>query len=525
MPRRRSKWETFGRIAGGAGQAMLQYWLAQQERKQERELLKMRLENDPRLLMMREQLGMVQDILGRDQIEGSPSGEMDDAQTVTFLGDRHQGLAEIQDRAPIMGIGHPRVDNLFLPEDAPVTPTDVLLAEIPEWGFGTTGTHIGLPGAITEEGVFGGDPATPDVDLSGLDVGPFGEQRRQQAVQEIAEQTRDVPAPRGSRRPTAGESPDFKAGTSEIGPEPPMWTGRCQKYFDDKRKADMAGVGEFFETPPGGPCGENEKNPDWQIWMAKQKRAAEAGENVQCETIEQGTSSYKICFKVADLLEGGGQGIRIGDSKREEERIDSEITVRREMSTLSGYVNELERLIPRIWSEGRTPASIMGTCLDITLTDKVGPLQQWLQQTLRQGEGAEQAGLETDTDLAIREWLRLQQGWAGELARLGGEGSSRLSDQDVSRAQAMLPWCSSTYSDALGAVEQLRRGIARKIEAARRGYDDRNVFAPEGGMPTEIPAPEASVGVQDAAVPPDAREISSSGRSAHRPPQNRRRTP
>ena len=501
MPRRRSKWETFGRIAGGAGQAMLQYWLAQQERKQERELLKMRLENDPRLLMMRERLGAVQDILG-----GGPSGETDDGQIVASLGDRYPGIAEIQDRAPIMGIGQPRVDNLFLPEDAPVTQTDVLLAGIPEWGFGTTGTHIGLPGAITEEGVFGGDPATPDVDLSVVDVGPFGEQRRQQAVQQIAEQTRDVPAPRGSRRPTAGESPDFKAGTSEIGPEPPMWTGRCQKYFDDKRKADLMGVGEFFETPPGGPCGENEKNPDWQIWMAKQKRAAEAGENVRCETIEQGTSSYKICFKVADLLEGGRQGIRIGDSKREQERIESEITVQREMSTLSGYVEELEKLIPRIWSEGRTPASIMGTCLDITLTDKIGPLQQWWQQTRREYEGAEQAGVQTDTDLAIREWLRLQQGWAGELARLGGEGSSRLSDQDVSRAQAMLPWCSSTYADAMGAVTQLRNGIARKIEAARQGYDERNAFAPGGGMPTEIPAPEASVGVQDAAVPPDAGE-------------------
>ena len=144
MPRRRSKWETFGRIAGGAGQAMLQYWLAQQERKHDRELLEMRLKNDPRVLMMRERLGAVQDILGRDQIEGSPSGEMDDGQIVAFLGDRYPGLAEIQDRAPIMGIGQPRVDNLFLPEDAPVTPTDALLAEIPEWGFGTTGTHIGL---------------------------------------------------------------------------------------------------------------------------------------------------------------------------------------------------------------------------------------------------------------------------------------------------------------------------------------------------------------------------------------------
>ena len=58
----------------------------------------------------------------------------------------------------------------------------------------------------------------------------------------------------------------------------------------------------------------------------------------------------------------------------------------------------------------------------------------------------------------------------------------------------------------MGAVTQLRNGIARKIEAARQGYDERNAFAPGGGMPTEIPAPEASVGAQDAAVPPDAGE-------------------
>jgi len=466
MPRRRSKWEIFGDIAGGAGQAMLQYWLAQQERKQERDMLDARLQSlldledrksanqlllaqqDPKLLM---QENLIRALYPEIYGGGGRPGEGTPEEVIARLD--NPGLAALQAQDPIMGIGHPPVDELFAVEQ---TSDDPLLA------------------AIDQAELFGGgiapDATIPGATLDMLDVGPF------------AEGPLRVP-------PQTDRAPQPDDGT------PSQFHPACERWQAAKMIAQVNGI-DMAESPPGIDCSAN--TPEYDRWynrtvvlpqVSAEVEAREQGDVVR-EVVELPDGTRVATFtRQGDLvsqapdsapppsLPGGAppigepsqpRGVRLGDTTQKKGRADDYRDLVVQMTPLKGFIGDLEKLLPKLWAEGRSPWERGVDCLKFNATRSIPAITDVAVGLIPGGD----TGLNTD----VTEFVRVREGWAAELAKLGGD-TGRLSNQDIERAQFLLPRCNSTPEDAKNAIGTMKRAIEIKELAALQGINEMNPFA------------------------------------------------
>ena len=502
MPRRRSKWETFGRIAGGAGQAMLQYWLAQQERKQERDMLDARLQSlldledrksanqlllaqqDPKLRM---QENLFRTLFPEIYGGGGRPSEGTPEEVIARLD--NPGLAALQAQDPIMGI------SLTAPSDE-----ESLFRVLGESGYSTPWGPLASPYAersfeALRERRGTEEPPPPLVPVSEYDDAPalaiddtdviFEPLREPLAAPPPLDLSPAVGAPE-SRPPAAVRQPDDG--------RPSQFHPACERWQVAKIAAQASGI-ELPDSPPGIDC--SAQTPEYEQWhntnvVLPQVRAeaeARAQEDLVREVVEtpEGVEFVTLTRK-GDLVSQAPDstappslpgeapplgessppgGLRIGETQQKRERQDDAQALQVEMAPLKNFIKDLRALVPKLWKQGRTPEQRGIDCLKFNFTRSAPMLTDYVTGMWPGGD----EGLDPD----VMEFIRVREGWAGELAKLGGD-TGRLSNQDIERAQNLLPRCNSTFEDANKAIDTMERAIDIKINAALAGINKLDPF-------------------------------------------------
>ena len=503
MPRRRSKWETFGRIAGGAGQAMLQYWLAQQERKQERDMLDARLQSlldledrksanqlllaqqDPKLRM---QENLFRTLFPEIYGGGGRPSEGTPEEVIARLD--NPGLAALQAQDPIMGISLTAPsdeESLFrvLGESGYSTPWGPLASPYAERSFAALRERRGTeepPPPLVPVSEYDDDPALAIDDTDVI----FEPLREPLAAPPPLDLSPAVGAPE-SRPPAAVRQPDDG--------RPSQFHPACERWQAAKLIAQASGI-DMSDSPPGIDCSAN--TPEYDRWynrtvvlpqVSAEVEAREQGDVVR-EVVELPDGTRVATFtRQGDLvsqapdsapppsLPGGAppigapsqpRGVLLGDTAQKKGRADDYRDLVVQMTPLKGFIDDLEKLLPELWAEGRTPWERGVDCLKFNATRSMPVITDVAVGLIPGGD--------TGLDPHVTEFVRVREGWAAELAKLGGD-TGRLSNQDIERAQFLLPRCNSTPEDAKNAIDTMRRAIEIKEAAARQGINEMNPFA------------------------------------------------
>ena len=250
------------------------------------------------------------------------------------------------------------------------------------------------------------------------------------------------------------------------------------------------------DSPPGIDC--SAQTPEYEQWhhtnvvlpQVRVEAEAREQEDVVREVVELPDGTRVATFtRQGDLvsqapdsapppsLPGGAppigapsqpRGVRLGDTAQKKGRADDYRDLVVQMTPLKGFIDDLDKLMPELWAEGRTPWERGVDCLKFNATRSMPVITDVAVGLIPGGD--------TGLDPHVTEFVRVREGWAAELAKLGGD-TGRLSNQDIERAQFLLPRCNSTPEDAKNAIDTMRRAIEIKEAAARQGIDEMNPFA------------------------------------------------
>jgi hypothetical protein len=99
-----------------------------------------------------------------------------------------------------------------------------------------------------------------------------------------------------------------------------------------------------------------------------------------------------------------------------------------------------------------------------------------------------------DKGQQTREYLNLREAFGGQLAQMGGEGGGRFTDQDIARAQQLLPLPEDSAELTLAKLRAM-------YESLNTGYQTALAGAPfVGNSPTSVPPPSWYVAMDDSLV-------------------------